>query len=351
MVDHHVIRGGWMSRQKSRLLIVVAFAILSFVGIERITGQSAGSLEQRFQNEAPAHWENYRSFAYRLQGRVAEVRKRDGKMIAKGVGETKQNSNCKLFVSQSVLKGATGGEATCYNLTYAFSLRRKGEGPWILTTVERRREGAESRIIRDTDENAGGTHLLLKAEGIYLGDLVRQPMFRLLKATSVPRPEGEALRVEFDNAHAMTDHPFCAIQGGEMVLDPNRCWYLHSATFRCKFGNGDATVKIESELRDPQAIFPIPRRVVRAVELRRSEGPMTVESVYDCDLQEPTALPEDHEFTLSAFGLAEPIAFTERATKKPTRWYRWAALSGFVFLGLAALIRWWVRKANAKTTQ
>ncbi len=326
-----------MNRQKPTLLIyVVATTLFSVIPIDPISGQSAENLKQRFLEEALGQWEEYCSFAERLQGKVTELRKRDGKAIAYGFGEHKHNSTCKLFRSQSLLEGATG-EVTAYNSMYAFSLRRKGESPWVLTGVERLRKGVENRIVINTLQNSGGMRVLVEApHNTYLGDLVKQATFRVLSATPARRGDIELVQIEFDNTHPTNEKPFCAIQGGKMLLDSNRSWYLHSGIFRCKFSDDDATVKIETEIRDLQTKYPVPHRWVQSIDLQRDGNRMAVMSTSDFDVQEPSSLPSDDEFTLSAFGLREPFG----VAKRPIPWYRWGALAGFLCLGVAALFRW-----------
>jgi len=74
-----------------------------------------------------------------------------------------------------------------------------------------------------------------------LPDLVRQPTFRVVQASTVQGDGTELIQIDFDNLHPLnsTGTRFCPTQGGSLLLDPNRLWTLRSCTLRNKYSDGD----------------------------------------------------------------------------------------------------------------
>ena len=89
-------------------------------------------------------------------------------------------------------------------------------------------------------------------------------------------------------------------------MDPELYWCLKEFEVKCKLSDGPWTVRQEFEYTAGNDGMPILTRDL--YDQQHDEKPIRVASVTEVDFQDPPQLPDDREFTLSAFGLPEPIA-------------------------------------------
>jgi hypothetical protein len=324
------------------------------VGIGSLKGQTSEELQQRFLNEAPHRWEEYRAKIEQFDGTVTVVMNVGSKPDFHVRFEYKHNSNCRLCLEQSLLKESPAGSLFAYNTRYGFSLARKtADQPWVVTGYNLRQDDSVTPEVRETLSRLILLRKLVRASTTDLADLVREPTFRILRALPVSHDGEDLVQIEFDNSHELalssdkkSGKKFDPIQAGSLLLDPNRYWCVRACELRNKYINADAKIKVDVELRDLSAKFPVPKRIVESNDQTRPMGErLLVTFVTDFDLHEPLHLPPDDAFTLSAFGLPEPLGVT---WSKPTRWYLWLSLAGALCLGGSGVFYWLKRRAAAK---
>ncbi len=316
-------------------LVLPLWAWLATVSVGPLRGDGPEQLKSRFLKEAPRAWDEYRAYAERLQGSLegtttVQGGPYSGKPDSSSRLEFKSNPNCKLVLVQKRGPRYRSGSLDAFNGAYGFRLKRKAaDVPWVLADL---RVGARRYSPREWEDN-GWTSLfacILAGGGESLPDLVRQQAFRVVRAGTVQRDGAELVQIDFENPHAWSPKLSSSIQAGTLLLDPARFWILRSCTLRCNSGGLKSTLKADLELSDPSAKQPIPKRWVRVHDQpEREEGRLVVTHVADYDLREVSSSPGDEEFTLSAFGLPEPMG-VPRVGRSGPRWYLW-------FMGLAIL--------------
>jgi len=292
-------------------------------------------LRARFSIEGPPAWEEYRNYVEQLQGTVNDSGSRGDKSSSVRF-EYKSKQNCKIFINQEEFPGSIG-QVHGFNTKYRFTLTRKSaEGGWVLQSLQQGNMGYTPKEWAEwlTPLRA---HIFLWS-GIELPLLIKQPTFRVVHAYVVREGDANLVAIDFDNTHAIDSAPDCLIQSGSLLLDPDRFWTLRRCLLHHKYSDvGDLTLKIEYVAKDPSAKYPIPKRMsaIHVPKDPKAEKSI-VDHVWEFDLREAARPPADTEFTLSAFGLPEPVGVTWE--KPRSRTWIWllvgavsAALLAFVF--------------------
>jgi LPXTG-motif cell wall-anchored protein len=154
------------------------------------------------------------------------------------------------------------------------------------------------------------------------------------------------VRVEFDNSHELESNAkdFDPVQGGVLLLDPNRYWCVRGCELRNRYIDAEALINEKVQLRDPSENLPVPKQIVSVSNQKRSMGEhLVVKTMMEFELYEPSRLPPDKEFSLSAFGLPEPLGVSWSRTP----WYLWVGLAGILFLLVGAGFYWLKRRRQA----
>lgn len=330
-------------------ILVAAWVIISW---DPLNAAEPEGVKEHFLKEAPRLWQEYEKFVALLQGEVLFKQTIDGKIIQNRRFEYKQNADCKLCLSQSLLKPKSDGELRAYNNTYAFTLWRSApEHPWALVAREDREGDSSTSLmkrIRSDFDFCFSPLLRLPGYNVSIPQLMQGASFRILDIKMVRRQGDELVQLDFNNAHPPGEGE-TPIQRGILFLDPSRSWCLRSCTLQAQWGGQTGQTKIENQLADLGARHPMPIKVVQKTDFSYQQGESgprssAYEIIYD--LREPPQSPGDEEFTLSAFGIPEPVGIA----KRPMRWYLWLALAGILCLSLAALFRWLARRAKRSTS-
>ncbi len=109
----------------------------------------------------------------------------------------------------------------------------------------------------------------------------------------------------------------------------------------CEDGGGKFIVRQTVEYRLPMGTFPVPLRVTREYGSAPGVRRVVAHVVRECNLEEAADPPPVEEFTLSAFGLPEPVGVT---WKKPTPTYVRILVAAGACGGLALLFRYLSRR-------
>ncbi len=345
------------------LLCDLLFALVLCFHCQQAQAQNHDeTLKQRFLKEAPSAWAEYARHAEKLQGSSSynhvgtahDVKHHDR-------AEYKRNRNGKLLVisSEHTTKGKRdygGEEAYGVNPKYAFRLQRKSSAsPWVVVQIEDlSKTSVPENIARRFDQMAAGITRLVRVEETPLFEILRRPDFQVLRCQTVSREGEELVEIVFSYPHKVEQAPlpYVQAQSGSLLLDPKRFWCLRSCDLKAE--NGTITSRVK-ELSDSGGSFPIPKCIetennwiFTKEQIAKGFPPKNKQQMrWDYDLSEPDRLPDDSEFTLTAFGLPEPPGLEWR---KPTPWYLWLALAGGFCLLLGVLFAWLKRRRSAATT-
>ncbi len=303
-------------------------------------------LRQRFLAEAPNRWEEYRRQCQNLQGSYTVLGRFDERVIGHTRVEAKLSDTSWLFVEQSLGEDELGGTAYAVNPKYAFTLRRKTPNdPWILVAFQNR-DSNTSGIPRDIERKGAEhrLHLLLMIElfNETLTDALRKSSFHV-RSVRPALDNPELVEVAFDYPHDKVedDGTFNYVQGGTLIVDPAHYWCVRSMNLNLKTRAGTAMRKIRIQLRDPNSRIPIPIRWESDETWALADGKTThIIMQKDIDLAEPSRLPAVEEFTLTAFGLPEPVGVE---WKRPTPRYVWILVGAGICAVLAVGFRYLAR--------
>lgn len=321
-----------------RFLLATATMLVALAHADRGLSDETDPLAQDFLSKAPPEWGQYEQFLERLQGTHELKITADGVVTMHHVDTIKQNEGCKLCLLQfdafaTTPKLATRGDVFAANRTYAFSLRRKtANSPWVVTGVGLRSDPSASRgLMDDADRTAGIARQVLYVWTFPLSMLVKEPTFRV---TATHRAD-KFLTVEFDNTHPLTEKGQLTfpIHGGSLTLDPEHHWCLQSADLRIRTPEHESKVTTQVTYRTPSSgTALIPERYMQTTESRYTEKNRLVHYVFErtYQLDEAASPAPDRDFTLTAFGLAEPYGAPAVSSGLP--WFAWVALAGILCL-------------------
>lgn len=283
-------------------------------------------LTQRFFQEAPHAWEDYGSYVERLQGTRERTITIDGKVRSITRIEYKSNPRCKLVLTQSLNTEDSLGEIFAFNPRYGFNLKRKtNDVPWMLADLQI----GTSRVGPMGWERFPALRLCIDAQPYELPELIRLPEFRIVRAALIQHSGLELCQITFDSKE--TD--------GFLVLDPNRFWTIHQSKLRTTNSNAIIISRQEIELRDRGAKYPVPKHRLLNKEFANGPKPGKSEAKVEeeLDVKELSMLPDDNQFTLSAFGLPEPMGMQAPSRSHA---YLWIASAAVGAAAIAMLFRW-----------
>ncbi len=309
-------------------------------------------LKNRFLHEAPRSWAEYTERAKRLQGKQSlQIKIQTGNKTSdiKQLCDWKNNNCCKLFYwDQEKTTERPGSKKTfsrvyCINSNYAFTLERPFESvnqssssPWILTKIMTSPEQIALFHKEFFESDYPARSSIVSANKKLLTELIQTSGFQVGKCRAINRSGEQLVEVEFDIPKQETSEAL-TIRSGKLLLDPQRYWSVRSYDAQLVQPTGKIVCSVE--LADSQTEIPVPKRVV--TETISSDTKIVWDFKYN--LTSPAKLPLDEEFTLTAFGLPEPIGIGQ----KTMSWYLWLLMAGIACLILAALLRWKVRRDKA----
>lgn len=305
------------------------------------SAQEESDLRKRFLAEAPKGWDAIRLTLERAQGTYSLKTTIDGKLITNNKYEIGQNSRCRMNIVKQGIQEREIVEG--YNSHYSFTLTKKSaSGQWLLADLnldEPNRKKHASRVDRSI------SHVWLYAPvclpPTMLLDLIKQPSFRILSVRTVQKDTLSLVEVSFDNKHNINKKPFCPIQSGRLYFDPARSWCLRSAVFETLYSNGGGSHYHDLDLTHSAPTSVIPSElIVRETGYYVPDGktilgkkPSNRHIEVKFNMHVPSSPPPDEDFTLTAFGLPEPMGMPP--VNRGVRWWLWIALAAVVSVAFA----------------
>jgi hypothetical protein len=315
-----------------------------------ILGQElSDSLKDWFLREAPSRWEEYRNLEQSMQQVItyrsfsSERQNTDTIRLEYRVSPT-----ARLLVMQWLDGSQTRGEVLGFNPKYSFILSRKSvDDPWIVEHLDMTTNELPEHMARRINRFANGGTGLVSLQWYPLPEVIREPNFQVKKVARKNHNEEELIEVEFDWPHdvaARSPEDFNPIQGGRMLLDPKRFWTIRELELQLKTLVARGTYKRRNDIDKGQEI-PVPKHVVTSEEYNLNSGGQMVlkTETVEMSFKKPKRPPPDRDFSLSAFGLPEPLGVSWSRTP----WYLWVALAGILFLLIGAGFYWLKRRRQA----
>ncbi|MSR32487.1 MAG: hypothetical protein EXR99_13390 [Gemmataceae bacterium] len=247
--------------------VATAFGVSLLYGGESL-GQGDG-LKEQFLSECHKAWSEYEVFLQTLQGKTITKRIYASKRPPQaGYIEIKQNTNCKMVLSQEQNEKSQDGVLHCQNLDYAFRLVRKSENEkWKLGQVHLSQpEGVVPSPMIQQIQTLRSTHSnpLLKLDTLTLQDLVQKKDFKILECKAMRFEDSNCVEIIFVSPHEVkpkNSGEFYSEQKGTMILDPSRSWVLRRADLDCSFKDEpNLKVQIETKIREgtnPKLPLPV----------------------------------------------------------------------------------------------
>ncbi|HKB02317.1 MAG TPA: hypothetical protein VKD90_08860, partial [Gemmataceae bacterium] len=242
--------------------------------------------------------------------------------------EVKQNNNCVLIHrSGGDLARVKNAEyVTGVNPKYAFQIKRTvGDKDWVIDQIDLGGDGSQLPLglrmpQREAAEFTVCNHFRIWDRQLTLERLFEKPNLKLTKTERITMDGTDMVRIEFDCPHPperRKEPGFSAVQGGHLVLDPSHYWCIREYSVRTDDSVSKRHYSVRFEYSDGRDRFPV-LRAVKADQIGyRPDGQewFRSESEQRFELRQSEDEYDDHEFTLSAYGLPEPHGVTwERRT-------------------------------------
>ena len=272
----------------------------------------------------------------------------DAKMKSAYRGETliKANETSRFAQIEDLKDGTT--EVLAYNSIYEFRLKSGKNNQWILIDFNRRDERISTKASEL--EKRLELHALVDVDQVirfhpdkqFLGDILFSSRCRIMGANRKSHHGKDMVELEFE----VTPDPNDPVQllGGRLLLDSDRNWLPVAQTTKVRNRVGTSVYTTEWEF-GPET-NPLPTRAVQQMIFNpKSPGEQWHGTwITESTLHIPDTLPEDHEFTLSAFGLPEPDGGRLPKPRSNSYWFL-AGAAGFAIL--AVLFAYLRRRAAA----
>jgi hypothetical protein len=323
--------------------------VVTFLFTEECLAQEKIDWKERFFAEAPKRWVDYLHFAHSLQ--VTETANRfqgaDRSPMISVCTQYKQTKGASMYVSYREFFGPNKSEAVAegFNPSYSFKLKRPNpHSGWVITQLnvlgqtstfsDEQRQLQES-LLQDVCD-------CLRLDNLWLPTLIHDQAFKI---TAVKPQEIDGLpvvRFDFDYPKPDKDYPHKGamhIKGGWMVIDPEHDWILRDYLVHTSRPE-NYFIRKTFQIRQGTNNHPIITHFTSEV-VSKGEKPFESIGKGEWETVEQSDVPLE-EFTLSAFGLPEPPGTQAHGS----RLHLWIALVGIVCLGIAALIRWQIRRTR-----
>ena len=307
----------------------------------------AQTVRERFFLETKEKWEAYARLSASLQEESEELSRVINIQHDVGIGvksQTKRDRAGKHLLLMTEGNDPKFGH-TCYvrNEHYAFALRRKERSaPWVMTELftEMNSDACKAFIrnaLYNGDFRATGPFAVFN-DSIKL--VVKNPKFQIQQTETFQRDGLSLVKIHFVNQEQdFKPSGFRVLlhEKGWAVFCPDQFWRLceYEATV-LQFGGSRFTVQGTLECKVDAKGFPI-----FSSSLVRTKGVSPLDGKeYESEIKTKSKIeerdPSPDEFTLTAFGLPEPMGMPI-VNRGGSRWWLWITLAAAGSLAIAVL--------------
>jgi hypothetical protein len=311
--------------------------------------------KKRFSEEAPVKWREYQAFSRRLHGTASAT------IVDTDTGSTTREHSVRIYIKQSNV-GAIhheireekkrvkkedyeyqrGEQVRLSNSKYSARLSKRDVSKgWLLDKLVFEANVPLSSDKTPAQEAYERVSPHFSFANYSLIDVCKDPHFKMKRVFADRRDERELVRVDFQwrrkRGHNVTDYD------GTMLLDPGQYW--HVVEFDARYGEGIGRVKGSSETVLVMGSYPVIKTYSFVNESKPPNGKVFVHrGTTEFELRDSGDLPEN-EFTLTAFGLPEPVGVT---FEQPTRWHLWFGVGAVACFAAGIACYRLARRAGAK---
>lgn len=301
-------------------------------------GPSSDDVKRRFLAEFPRACERYLA--------MLEEYQRNSESDAKGLGdgyrlrsvsEARQNGRCGRLIVTPDPSSGEAAQARVVNSRYAFVLRKKPGQDWVLHDFHEITDGIPRSIyyFKLDDLVRSFAPYWLDAT-TWLPDVMAKPEFAIRNAVEQIDNDRRLIRIDYELK--TPNRP--ETRSGYLVVDPARYW-LPTEQEHTSTGKSSLTTKKKYEyLQDGD--LPLLSQCITTQTSTRFPG-NGVEDTITYRFARESA--DDSEFTLSAFGLPEPVGME---WKRRTSRYYWILVAGAGFVAVGVVLLWLVRRSRRK---
>lgn len=318
------------STSLKRGLSIVCFLILS---------SSALAEAPLLDDTVFAGWQKYEQFASTLQGTERLSNKSSGKS-ANVTWEVKQNLECAM--RRELRDNKDFYTIELWNPNYHAALTRQVSDPEKVELLRLDKPTADWTMSLPAMDH-------FRYEEFKLRDLVSSPSFQIIKSSWETREGREMARIEYSSVREK--------QGGVenrgrgvMYLDPSRYWCLVQVIEKAEqfrggvlYYTGDSDTHYETNMHSSG--FPLVQCLTRhstgLIHKDNRKVEISTRSEYDWKVD---AHVPNGEFTLTAFGLPEPMGVKPIP---PSRTWLWLLAAAVSAASLAILFTWLKRRRVA----
>jgi hypothetical protein len=304
-----------------------------------------------FDEEVIGKWKAYEVFSHGLQ----ESARGSGTLLngkpRTFVAHYKQNRECASFNKD--MSDPSFENWFIYNPRYAASIKRNKESPTNVFLLK-----------YESDPNApiiGGASIDARffwetsphfcCCGLRLSQLVSNPDFSARIVGKEFHDGRELIRLDYDYVHLEQKTSMKTEMHGSTYFDPSRRWCIYqdkSALKRITQGTEWETEHDDRyETIDHTSGFPIMKRwtrnTKRTILAKKQSKQETATAITDYEWEINDHAP-NNEFTLSAFGLPEPMGFEPPPQSRMWLWL----LAAAVIAALAAILFAWLKQRRTK---
>jgi len=309
-------------RYSSMIVVILSIAM-------RAAGDTTADIKRRIIAELPAASSQYsdRLLEYQWTSETVTKDLTTNVIVAKNEIRLRHNANRGLFVlTPDPSSSKDPIEARGVNTRYAFVLRKAQGKDWVLHDFHDLAGGPSSSIYyRGLDQLARGPYGI--GQAIWLPDVVAQREFEIREAAEQSIDSRRLIRVTF--VFKKTSDP--VTHSGYVIFDPERFWLMTEVEHRMATSKNSLTNKTKYEY-ELDGDFPLHSRAVTIQSSSRFPGLLSeMSSTFRHRREKAT----ESEFTLSAFGLPEPLGVE---WESPTRRYVLFLAGGLGFIVLAGIL-------------
>jgi hypothetical protein len=310
--------------------------------VDSLRIHAGDDLSERFLREAPRAWRELREQYAPKECVLRQINEVSQENSRKYSEHFKRNGTCALCIAESEDTDSQGekrirSEVWGINERYAFYLRRNSfTASWSLNYLAVFSMGGDATEIRRQIDRTiwFRNNDLLFVDPECLPEMVAKPYFQLVSVHPVAEGD-ELVQIKFRYPHSRDERaPFLncplLVEGATVVLDPQRHWSVRSFEITGTDAGGakyTATCRNTLSDSDPPAF--------RMAERIHDYPAAKVVAKYTTEIEkvEFRHAPPKSDFTLSAFGLPEPVGTVVRGNSL----YLWVAVSGvlLVIFGIA----------------
>lgn len=242
----------------------------------------------------------------------------------------------RASVREQFVDGEWEGTVLAINDRYAFELKRQNrDRPWVVAFV-----GSIDSDISRVRHLLGVNEVSLKyfplsVYGVDICEMVEHPTFRVVGLTETSAAGIWEMRFTIDPKASFTEGMLMRFERGVIRLDASRHWLPVELTLHSPSGE---VIRIEQSSFAATGEVETPKRTKVFVIAPTGEMPIADFEIQELLLDTPIA---PREFTLSAFGLPEPLDPHDKSLL-----YLWIIAGGVVLALLGITLRSYHRRRS-----